>query len=169
MNRYLEAGARLPDIELPDHDGHPRRLSDLAGGDPVVLHCYRGWFCPKERAYFAELLRLQQPMEVAYSRLVSISVEPVEVNAAFRAGLGARWPFLSDVDRAVQAELGLLEATDTVHRPYVPTVLVLRPDLTVHRGYNGYWFWGRPSAEELWRELREITRDTRPDWEVPAP
>ena len=168
MNPHLETGARVPDLVLPDQDGHSRRLSDLAAGDPVVLHFYRGWFCPKERAYFPELLALQERAEVAYTQVVSVSVEPPEVSAAYRAGLGARWTFLSDTDRVAQDQLGLLETTDTVHRPFVPTVLVLRPDLTVHAGYNGYWFWGRPSAEELWADLRSVTRSIRSDWEVPA-
>lgn len=168
MNPILAPGAVLPDLELPDQDGHPARLSELAAGDPIVLHFYRGWFCPKDRAYFPELLALQDRAEVAYTRMVSVSVEPVEVNAAYRAGLGARWPFLSDADREVQARLDLLETTDTVHHPYVPTVLTLCPDLTVHSAYNGYWFWGRPRAQELWADLREITRDIRPDWEVPS-
>ena len=71
------------------------------------------------------------------------------MSAAFRAGLGARWTFLSDADRSVQARLGLRESTDTVHDPYVPAVFTLFPDLTIHRAYNGYWFWGRPTMEEL--------------------
>jgi peroxiredoxin len=49
-----------------------------------------------------------------------VSVDPPEVNAAFRAGLGARRTFLSDPDRAVQERLGLRETTDTVSDPYVP-------------------------------------------------
>ena len=123
-----------------------RRLADLPGGDPLVLHTYRGWFCPKERAYFRQvLLPLQEVAEVGYVRMVSVSVEPPEVTAAFRAGLDARWTFLSDVDRAWQSALDLREVTDTVHDPYLPTVLVCAPDLTVRRVYDGYWMWGRPS------------------------
>ena len=28
----------------------------------------------------------------------------------------------------------------------IPHTLVLKPGLVVHRIYNGYWFWGRPSV-----------------------
>ncbi|MGO8948153.1 MAG: hypothetical protein ACLQUY_10915, partial [Ktedonobacterales bacterium] len=35
--------------------------------------------------------------------------------------------------------------------------------------YNGYWFWGRPSPEDLWHDLREVTRKVRPDWDLEAP
>jgi len=66
-----------------------------------------------------------------------------EVQSAFRAGLGARFVFLSDAERRWLGPLGLLEAEDTVHHPYRPTVLTLFPDLTVHAVYRGDWFWGR--------------------------
>jgi len=169
MRADLVPGRRFPDLALPDQDGVIRSLSELAGGDPLVVHFYRGWFCPKERAWFPELLALAERAEVAYTALVSVSVEPPAIQAALRAGMGARWPFLSDQDRTAQAELDLLEHTDTEHRPFVPTVFVLFPDLSVYSVYNGYWFWGRPSVTDLWRDLREVTRVVRSDWEVPGP
>lgn len=164
----LRPGTRFPDLQLCDHGGNGRRLTELAQGDPVVLHCFRGWFCPKERTFFRQLLALQEELEVGYARLVSLSVEPPEVQAAFRAGLDARWTFLSDSERRYLDDLGLRETTDTFHDPYVPTVFTLLPDLTIHRVYNGYWYWGRPTLEELRRDLREISRAVRPDWEVGA-
>lgn len=160
-------GQRFPDLELSDHCANPRRLSDLAGGDPVMLQFYRGFWCPKEQAFFRVLLRLQDEAEVAYTRFISVSVDPPETEAAFRAGLGARWTFLSDPERNYIEPLGLLETTDTLHRPYAPAVFTLYPDLTIHAAYNGYWFWGRPTAEELRQDFREITRRIRPDWDVP--
>jgi hypothetical protein len=39
----------------------------------------------------------------------------------------------------------------------------------VHRIYNGYWFWGRPPFVDLWHDLREVTREIRPDWDLAAP
>ena len=124
---------RLPDLCLTDHNGNRRRLSELVAGDPVVLQTYRGWWCPKEQRFFRRLIAFQDEVEVAYSRVLSLSVDPPPVAAAFRAGLGARWTFLCDAEREAQTELGLREVTDDVHDPYVPAVLVLRPDLTVYR------------------------------------
>jgi len=167
VNPALEPGRLFPDLELTDHSGNRRTLSALAAGDPLVVHCYRGWFCPKERAFFARLCQFQQELEVAYSRLVSVSVEPPEVQAAFRAGLDARWTFLSDADRTALVQLDLQESTDTVHDPYLPTVFTLYPDRTIHRIYNGYWFWGRPTMEELRQDLRQISAAVRDDWEGP--
>jgi peroxiredoxin len=161
-------GRPFPDIELDDHAGNRRRLSALVAGDPVVLQFYRGWWCPKEQAFFRRLIALQDEAEVAYSRIVSVSVDPPAVSAAFRAGLSARWTFLSDPARSVQAELGLREMTDTLNDPYVPAVFTLFPDLTIHRAYDGYWFWGRPTTEELRRDMREISAAIRADWAAPA-
>lgn len=167
--RDLRPGDTFPDLVLPDHDGHNRRLSDLAGGDPLVLHTYRGWWCPKERAFLRRLVDLQDDAEVAYTRFASVSIDPPEVAAAFRAGLDARWPFLSDPDRTALTELGLRETTDTAHDPYLPTVWLLGPDLTVHRWWLGYWYWGRPTLDELRQGLREMTAALRPDWDPPRP
>jgi peroxiredoxin len=168
MTIELSPGRPFPDLELDDHAANRRRLSDLVGGDPVVLQFFRGWWCPKEQAFFRRLIALQDEAEVAYSRIVSVSVDPPAVAAAFRAGLGARWTFLSDPDRAVQAALGLRETTDALNDPYVPVVFTLFPDLTIHRAYDGYWFWGRPTLEELRRDMREISSAIRADWAAPA-
>jgi peroxiredoxin len=161
------AGAVFPDLELPDHTGRTRRLSEVAGGDPLVLLTSRGWWCPKEQRYLRNLVTLQDEFEVAYSRIAVVSVDPPEVQAAFRAGLGARFLFLSDAERVWLDPMALRETTDTVHHPYRPAAFTLYPDLRVHRAYNGYWFWGRPTHEELRRDLREITRAIREDWELP--
>lgn len=168
MRADLTPGRGFPDLELPDHTGVNRTLSELAEGDPLVLSFFRGWWCPKEQAFFRGLARLQEEVEVAYSRLVSVSVDPPGELSAFRAGLGARWTFLSDQDRRYVDALGLRETTDTLYRPYVPTTFTLRPDLVIHSVYNGYWFWGRPTHEDLRQDLRAITMAVRSDWEVPA-
>ena len=168
MTIDLSPGRRFPDIQLDDHAGNRRRLWELAGGDPVVLQFFRGWWCPKEQTFFRRLIALQDEAEVAYSRIVSVSVDVPAVSAAFRAGLGARWTFLSDPGRSVQTELGLRETTDTLNDPYVPAVFTLFPDLTIHRAYDGYWFWGRPTTEELRGDMREISAGIRADWAAPA-
>ena len=159
-------GGRFPDVELPDHTGRVRRLSELAGGDPLVLFTSRGWWCPKEQRYLRELARLQDELEVAYARIAVLSTDPPEVQAAFRAGLGARFPFLSDHERIWLDALDLRETTDTVHHPYRPAAFSLYPDLRVHAAYNGYWYLGRPTHEELRQDLRRIAQQLRPDWEL---
>ena len=79
------------------------------------------------------------------------------MQAAFKAGLGARFPFLSDAELALTDELGIRETTDTRHGPLpVPMTFALLPDLTIHRIFNGWYFVGRPTPEELRLTLREM-------------
>lgn len=165
----LKPGSRFPDLQLPDHTGRLRTLSEISAGDPVALVTSRGWWCPKEQQYTRELCRIQDEFEVAYSKLAVISVDEPEVQAAFRAGIGARFPFLSDAERGWIERLGLREWTDTIHNPYRPAAFTLFPDLRIHSAFNGYWFWGRATMEELRHSMRDITRSIRPDWEVPEP
>ncbi len=51
----------------------------------------------------------------------------------------------------------------------IPHTLVLKPGLVIHSIYNGYWFWGRPSVVDLWHDLRAVTREIRPDWDLSTP
>jgi len=43
----LPAGERFSDVNLLDHAGNRRRLSDLVAGDPALLQFFRGWWCPQ--------------------------------------------------------------------------------------------------------------------------
>jgi hypothetical protein len=47
-----------------------------------------------------------------------------------------------------------------------PHTLVLKPGLVIHSIYNGYWFWGRPSVVDLWHDLRRVSSEVRPDWDL---
>ena len=42
----------------------------------------------------------------------------------------------------------------------------LEPGLRVYRIYNGYWFFGRPTVEELRHDLRDMLQRCRPDWDI---
>jgi len=161
----LAPGETFPDLDLPDHTGRARTLCELARGDPVVLLFSRGWWCPKEQRHLREVTELQDEFEVAYARIVVVSIDAAEVQAAFRAGLGARFVFLSDPERRWLERLDLLEVTDTTHRPYRPTAFTLFPDLTIHAAYDGYWYWGRPTMEDLRQDMRAISRAVREDFE----
>src|SRR5205814_6731033 len=78
-------------------------------------------------------------------------------------------PFLSDPERRVQRDLDIAEYTDPDHNPMIPHTIVLGPGLFIHRIYNGYWFFGRPTVEELRHDLRALLQRVRPDWDLSAP
>lgn len=46
--------------------------------------------------------------------------------------------------------------------------MVLAPGLVIDKVYCGYWFWGRPSVDQLWADLQDLFRRTRADFD-PTP
>ena len=169
MRSDIAPGATFPDYVLPDHTKTPRRLSDLQGGDPMVVVLIRGSFCPKDRVHLQELARFYKELVVGYARLVTITTDDWHTTNNLRQQLDAHWPFLYDEDRVVQRDLDIKEYTDTEHDVMIPHTVVLRPGLEVQRVFNGYYYWGRPSTAELHQELREATRAVREDWDITEP
>jgi peroxiredoxin len=169
MRKDIVPGATFPDYELPDQTGTHKKLSELQKGDPLIVVLGRGGFCPKDRRQHEGLVRLFGEMEVGYCRLVTITTDNLLETNEFRTGVGAHWPFLSDPGRKVQKDLDIAEYTDPTHDPMVPHTLVLEPGLVIHKMYMGYWFFGRPTVEELRQDLRTVTRKCRPDWDLSEP
>ena len=169
MRADIVPGGVFPDYELTDHTKTRRRLSELQGIDPMILLLSRGHFCPKDHQQHLELAASYSKIAVAYTQIVTISTDNILETIEFRASVGAQWTFLSDAGRKVQKDLDIQEYTDPHHDPMVPHTLVLAPGLVIHSVYNGYWFWGRPSFDDLRRDLREVTLGSRPDWDLGAP
>jgi peroxiredoxin len=166
MRADIVPGAVLPDYELSDHRGTRRTLAELQGPDPLVLILSRGGYCPKDRRQHEGLLQLHREAQVGYCRIVTISTDNLLGTKEFRAGVGAHWTFLSDPGRKVQKDLDIAEYTDPHHNPMIPHTLVLEPGLRVYKIYNGYWFFGRPTVEELRLDLRAVLQRCRPDWDI---
>jgi len=169
MRADIQPGALFPDYELPDHTTKRRKLSDLQGEDPMVLVLSRGGFCPKDRRQHEGLVQLYREMEVSYCRLVTISTDNITETNEYRAGVGAHWPFLSDAGRKIQKDLDIAEYTDPIHDPMIPHTIVLEPGLVIHKIYMGYWYFGRPTLEELRHDLRAVVQKCRPDWDITKP
>jgi peroxiredoxin len=169
MRLDIVPGARFPDYELSDHGATRRTLSELQGPHPMVLVLSRGGYCPKDRRQAELLVAFHRELEVGYCRLVTISTDNIAETSEYRTGVGAHWPFLSDAGRSIQKDLDIAEYTDPLHNPMIPHVIVLEPGLVVYRIYNGYWFFGRPTMEDLRQDLRAVTKKCRPDWDITAP
>jgi hypothetical protein len=75
---------------------------------------------------------------------------------------------VADVDpgRKVQKALDIAEYIDPTHNPMIPHTVVLEPGLRVYTIYKGYWFFGRPTVEELRLDLRAVLQRCRPDWQI---
>src|SRR6476661_7071473 len=168
MRSDMVPGAIFADYELSDHTAKRRKLSELQEQHPMVLVLSRGGFCPKERRQAEGLVQLHRELEVAYCRLVTISTDNISETNEYRSGVGAHWPFLSDAGRIVQKDLDIAEYTDPKHNPMIPHTIVLEPGLVIYKIYNGYWFFGRPTVEELRQDLRAVLKKCRPDWDITA-
>ena len=169
MRADIVPGARFPDYELPDQTGKHRKLSELQGGDPMIVLLSRGSYCPKDRRQLEGLAQLHRELAVGYCRMVTISSDNLLETNESRAAVDAHWPFLSDPARKVQKDLDIAEYTDPTHNPMIPHTLVLAPELVIHKLYNGYWFFGRPTVEELRQDLRVVLQSCRPDWDITRP
>jgi hypothetical protein len=135
----------------------------------MIVVLSRGGYCPKDRRQSEGLVYLHREMEVGYCRLVTISTDNLLETNENRTGVGAHWPFLSDPTRKVQKDLDIAEYTDPTHNPMIPHTIVLEPGLVVFKIYNGYWYFGRPTIEELRHDLRSVLQKCRPDWDITKP
>jgi hypothetical protein len=132
----------------------------------MVLMLSRGHFCPKERQFLKQMVNFSKLCAVGYVRRVTISTDTLLQLNELRLGIGADWPFLYDEKRIIQKELDIAEYTDAKNNPMIPYTFVLEPGLKIHKIYNGYWYWGRPTTEELHLDLREVSERIRPDWRI---
>ena len=89
MREDIVVGATFPDYQLEDQGGVLRKLSELQGGNPMVLHLSRGSYDPKEHRFLRNLADSYPEFRVAYTRLVVISTDnPLNLNE-FRDSIGA--------------------------------------------------------------------------------
>lgn len=180
MTTNLQVNDHFPDIALPNHQHELTRLSQFTqpslldkhlgflDGYPLILVFLRGFFCPRDQQQMRQLVAFQHELAVNYGKLVAVSADPPLVQAAFRAGLGAQWSFLSDEQRSVIKQINILDETEGEYAYRAqPYTFVLRPDLRIHSIYNGWYFVGRPTNEELRQDLRAIMQ-SRSDYRYEA-
>jgi peroxiredoxin len=156
MLKDLSPGDTFPDFELPDEHGVMHRLSELQGGNPMVVQLGRGQHCPRERQHHRELLKFHEWCGVLESELVTIVPNDLHDTLKLKMTTGAHWTFLADVDLKVRETLGIEEYVDDRHTASVPHTVVLGPNLEIHKIYVGFWFFGRPSVCELWADMRDV-------------
>lgn len=169
MRYDIKKGAVFPNYKLPDHTGRKWKLSELQQNDPVALTLARGGYCPKEDLQHQWMAAMQRELKVSYCRFITISTDSQLESLEWRTRLGAHWPFLCDEERLIQKDLEIKEYTDARHNPMIPYTILLEPGLKIHKIYNGYWYWGRPTPEELKQDFRAISMNIRPDWNLADP
>jgi thioredoxin-dependent peroxiredoxin len=104
----MQVGDVVPDFELPDETGTPRRLSELLAADgPVVLFFYPAAMtggCTKESCHFRDL---KGEFDAVGAQRVGISADTVEKQREFSDKHTFDYPLLSDRDRVVASSLGV--------------------------------------------------------------
>ena len=165
MHPDLKVGNKFPNFELPDHTGTPQKLSQLLRGFPAVLIFSRGHYCPKDRRQLTNYVTYLQPeLRVNYCKMITVSVDDQMTTNEVRDALGPDWPFLIDADRTLLHELQMVDTTDSIHgEVYIPYTFIIDRDRTIYKIYNGWWFLGRPTVEELRMDLRALL-SRRKDW-----
>lgn len=169
MSKGLEPGATLPDFELPDENGDMHSLSELQGDNAMVLMLGRGEHCPRERQHQKEMVKFHEWCPVAFTELVTVLPNDLHDTFKMRIATGAHWTYLADKDLEVQRALEIEEYTDPHHDATVPHTVILSPGLKVEKVYVGYWFWGRPTPEQLWLDLQEVFSRTKEDYDPTVP
>ena len=165
MTTTLIPGATIPDFELSDDAGTKYKLSELQGDDAVILMLGRGEHCPRERQQQREMVKFHEWCDVAFTTVVTILPNDLHDTNKMRIATGAHWTYLSDGDLEVQRRLDIREYTDSHHDATVPHTVLLAPGLKIDKTYVGYWFWGRPSIYQLWEDLQDLFRRTKPDFD----
>ena len=107
---------------------------------------------------------MQPELAVNYCKLLVVTVDEAETTQKFRQELGANYPFLLDAERKLINELDIVDHTDPKHSPIpIPYTFVLDRNREIYKIYNGWWFVGRPTVEELRLDLRAVMA-RRPDY-----
>ncbi|MGH3026295.1 MAG: peroxiredoxin [Gaiellaceae bacterium] len=103
----MNIGDEVPDFELPDQDGAPRRLSELLADGPVVLFFYPAAMtggCTKEACHFRDVAA---EYKAAGAQRVGISRDSVAKQKQFSDLHSFDYPLLSDEDGAVADIFGV--------------------------------------------------------------
>ncbi len=95
----LKKGELAPDIELPDHEGVKRRLSDLVDGKPLILYFYPSDFTPGCTQEACDLRDLHTRILASGLRVVGVSPQSPESHRRFREQHALPFTLLSDEDK----------------------------------------------------------------------
>jgi peroxiredoxin len=107
-NRALGSGDSVPDFELPNQHGEPRRLRDYLAESPLVLNIYRGGWCPYCNMEMKALHDVQPEIEARGARLIGMSPETPDRAMSTAERNGMTIDILSDAGNKVAEQMGLV-------------------------------------------------------------
>ena len=95
----LKPGIEAPGFTLPDHDGRPRRLSDLVAEGPLILYFYPADFTPGCTREACDLRDLHARILSAGLRVFGVSPQSPDSHRRFRKEHALPFTLLSDEDK----------------------------------------------------------------------
>ena len=123
----MERGDIVPDFELPDETGTPRKLSEFLAQGPVVLFFYPAamtYGCTKESCHFRDL---GAEFAALGAQRVGISRDTVDKQQQFSEKHSFDYPLLADADATVGRMMGVARGSGRAKR----WTFVIDPDRTV--------------------------------------
>ncbi len=171
----LQAGAKAPAFELPDHDGKPVRSCDLLARGRLVLSFIRGRWCPFCVGQMEAMNLIRPQIEHAGASLVAISPQTVKQSFFMNDQHKLHFPLLSDAGNKVARQFGLTyrvpSSQEAVYRrafvnlPFtngddswelpIPATFILDRDGTILFASANEDYTERPEPGEILQELRK--------------
>ena len=153
----ISSGWHVPRLRAPRPHRRPPQAQRPARRRPADSHAGAGPLLP-EGAPAAPGARRDTPRSPsATPRSSPLRRRPPRAQE-FRASVGAQWTFLADPGECPEGP-----RHPGVHRPRPrpddPSHVRAQAGTGVHSIHNGYWFWGRPSTDDLWHDLRGVRAD----------
>jgi peroxiredoxin len=152
-----EAGQQAPEFHLPSAQGGQLRLSTRTVRGPVVGIFYRPW-SEEDVEYFSELARKEEDINLAAATLVGIGVAEPEGAKELVAESGINSYVLYDYSQEATREWGLLEKDKDHGEHSRPAVFIVGLDNEILHA----WVDERPSVEEIYARIHEITGLPKP-------
>jgi peroxiredoxin len=150
-------GDEAPEFNLPSAQGGQLRLSMRTVRGPVAVVFYRPW-SEEDVEYFRELAKKEDEINLALGTIVGIGVAEPEEAREFLKKTGVKSYVLYDYTRSATPEWGLLEK-DKEHGEYArPATFLVGKDRRIVQS----WLDTRPSPDEIFAKVHEITGLPRP-------
>ena len=150
----------------------------MAQGDFVIVHRRFSGFGAPVNWIAADIVRIQNGILVEHWDLIqdeateeqSISILTTCLRRMNTApALALIGPFYPMWDARFRRILGIVLGVRVLGDVMILHVIVLEPGLVIFKIYNSYWFFGRPTIEELRQALRVVLKKCRPDWDTTTP
>jgi peroxiredoxin len=170
----LPVGAKTPQFELQDQDGHLVRLSDFLVKGRLVLCFIRGRWCPFCVGQMEATNQIVPQIEQAGATLVAISPQTVKQSYFMHDQHKLKFPLLADAGNKVARQFGLTyrvpAAQEAIYRrafvnlPLVngddswelpiPATYIIDRDSTVLNASANEDYTDRPEPSDLLKALR---------------